>query len=356
MRALIDSVPFGPLKDGRVVDRYLLRNDLLEVGMLSYGATLQSLSVPDRDGRRQDVVLGFDALGGYAGAHPYFGAVIGRFANRIAEGRFTLDGNEYRVPANDGPNAMHGGPEGFDRRVWSGEPIESTERDGEVGVRMTLTSPDGDMGFPGTLDVAVTYWLCGPELRIDYVATTDRATIVNLTNHAYFNLATPGAGTVERHELQLFASRFTPVGAGTLPTGELADVAGTPLDFRQPKTIGRDLRDGADQLVRAQGFDHNWVLDRVPGSPPSLAARVHEPSSGRVLELHTDQPGLQFYSGNLLDGTIGGKAGRTYRQGDGFCLETQHFPDSPNQPAFPSTVLRPGQSYATSTTLRFTTA
>lgn len=353
MRARIDSVPFGRLKDGRVVDRYLLRNDVLEVGLLSYGATLQSLSTPDREGRLRDVVLGFDTLSGYGGAHPYFGAVIGRFANRIAEGRFTLDGNDYRVPANDGPNALHGGPEGFDRQVWSGTAVEG---DGDVSVRLALTSADGDMGFPGTLEVAVTYTLSGPELRIDYVATTDSPTIVNLTNHAYFNLATTGAGTVERHELQLFASRFTPVGAGTVPTGDVFDVAGTPLDFRQPKSIGQDLRDDADQLLRAQGFDHNWVLDRAPGSPASLAARVYEPSSGRVLELFTDQPGLQFYSGNLLDGTIAGKAGRTYRQGDGFCLETQHFPDSPNQPAFPSTVLRPGQSYATTTTLRFTTA
>jgi len=342
---------FGRLEDGRTVDRIVLRSDVLDVAVLTYGATVQSVLVPDRDGRADDVVLGFDDLSGYLDSHPYFGATVGRYANRIARGRFSLDGTEHRLPVNDGPNCLHGGTVGFDRHLWSARAGSGSESDTGESVELTHVSPDGDMGFPGTLTATVAFTVNGRDLRIDYTATSDRPTVVNLTNHSYFNLA--GSGSVEHHEVRLLASRFTPVDENVVPTGELTDVSGTPLDFGSFRPIGPALREPHDQLRRARGFDHNWVIDGAEAGSLRLAAQVREPSNGRALEVWTDQPGVQFYTGNLLDGTLVGKAGQVYSKGAGLCLETQHFPDSPNQPAFPSTVLRPGETYRTSTVFRF---
>lgn len=347
--ATLRRTAFGDV-NGQAVDRYELSTDEVTVGLLTYGATIQSLLVPDAQGNVADVALGFDGAAGYAGDHPYFGAVIGRFANRIAGGRFELDGHTYQLPLNRGATCLHGGTTGFDRYIWDARPIEDGDT---VAVEFEMHSPDGDMGFPGALCVNVVYTLRGGHLTIDYGAQTDRATVINLTNHVYFNLAGAGSGTIEGHRLEINGSRYTPVDVDVVPTGELAAVEGTPLDFRQLKSIGIDLRTAHEQLVRAQGYDHNWVLDRSPANEATFAARVHEPVSGRVLEVWTDQPGVQFYSGNFLDGSLAGKGGSTYRQGDGFCLETQHFPDSPNHPQFPSTRLAPGERYATRTTFGF---
>ena len=338
--------------DGTPVQRWLFEDGRVQVAVLSYGATIQSVVVPDRAGELADVVLGFDDVAGYAAQHPYFGATVGRYANRIAQGRFSLDGREHRLPVNNGPNCLHGGSEGFDRRHWQVMPVE---QDGAAGVRLEITSPDGDNGFPGTLTASVTMTLRGSDLRLDYEATTDAPTVVNLTNHAYLNLAGAGSGSVESHELQVPASRFVEVTPELVPTGRLRDVHATPFDFRAPRPLGSRLRVGDEQVVRAQGYDHCLVLDRSAeaGAETTLAARLHDPGSGRVLEVWTDQPGLQLYSGNFLDATLVGKGGRVYRQGDGLCLETEHFPDSPNQPDFPSTVLRPGETFTSATELRF---
>ena len=339
--------------DGTPVQRWLLADPPVQVAVLSYGATIQSLEVSDRGGEVADVVLGFDDVEAYAAEHPYFGATVGRFANRIAQGRFSLDGREHRLPVNNGPNCLHGGTTGFDRQHWAGTPTG----DGDAaGVRLELVSPDGDNGVPGTLSVAVTMTLRGATLRLHYEAMTDAPTIVNLTNHSYLNLAGAGSGTVENHELQVAASRYLEISPELVPTGRLSDVHGTPFDFTSPRPLGSLLRAADEQIVRAQGYDHCLVLDRAADSAPSLAARVHDPGSGRVLEVWTDQPGVQLYSGNFLDATLVGKSGRVYRQGDALCLETQHFPDSPNQPAFPSTVLRPGETFRSTTELRFSTA
>jgi aldose 1-epimerase len=323
------------------------------VRVLSYGGVIQSLEVPDRDGRLANVTLGFASLEAYVERSPFFGTLVGRFANRIARGRFTLDGQSYSLPVNDGPNSLHGGSDGFHTRIWSASAIEHGEA---VGVRLALDSPDGDQGYPGHLAVEVTYTL-GPtnELRVDYRATTDRATPVNLTQHAYFNLAGEGSGTVEDHLLTLFASHYTPVDATLIPTGAIAPVRGTPLDFTTPRRIGERLRSDFEQLRLGRGYDHNFVIDRTGGQAGSLvlAARAEHPASGRRLEVLTTEPGIQLYAGNLLDGTLVGPSGNSYRQTDGFTLETQHFPDSPNQPAFPSAVLRPGEQFQSTTVFRF---
>jgi len=345
--------PVGALADGTPVERHVLRSDSLEVAVLTYGGIVQSLHAPDRDGRPADVVLGFDEVRRYQEASPYFGALVGRYANRIAGGRFELDGHAYEVPVNNGPNSLHGGAGGFDKKVWRAEELA-----GAAGVRLSLTSSDGDQGYPARLDVTVTYTVDGDSLRIDYEARNAEpeggpSTVLNLTNHSYWNLAGEGSGTVGGHELQVNASRYLPVDATSIPLGGPAPVEGTPFDFRTPTAIGSRWREGDDQLAGAGGFDHNLVLD--PSSEPSLAAVVHEPVSGRVLEVWTDQPGVQFYSGNFLDGTLRGKSGRLYRQGDAFCLETQHWPDSPNHPDYPSTVLRPQQTFRTTTVYRLTT-
>ncbi|HEY0000625.1 MAG TPA: aldose epimerase family protein [Actinoplanes sp.] len=347
----ITREPWGSTDDDQV-DRYTLANGRgMRAAVVTYGGILQSLEVPDRHGTAANVVLGFEGLEGYL-AHPgpYFGALIGRFGNRIAKGRFTLDGTTYQLPTNDGPNCLHGGATGFDRRVWGAAPVRE---DGDVGLELQLVSPDGDQGFPGTLQVTVRYLLTADNaLRIDYEAVTDAPTVVNLTNHSYLNLSGEGGGDVYGHRLRLAASRFTPVDAELIPTGELAPVAGTPLDFRQPVAIGDHIRDDHPQLRHAGGYDHNWVLDR-PGPGLAPAAHVTEPVSGRTLEVLTTEPGVQFYSGNFLDGTFAGTSGRLYRQGDGLALETQHFPDSPNHADFPSAVLRPGSAYRSTTVFRF---
>ncbi|MGZ3098948.1 aldose epimerase family protein [Streptomyces sp. H62] len=342
---------FGRLADGTKVYRWSLENGGTRMKVLSYGGVVQSLEVPDRRGRYANVSAGFDNLDDYVASSPYFGALIGRYGNRIGRGRFTLDGKAHQLSVNDGEQSLHGGAQGFDKRVWDVEPFTAGS---DVGLVLYYTSVDGEMGYPGTLRSKVTYTLTRRgEWRIDYEATTDKATVVNLTSHVYWNLAGEGSGTIEDHELSIAASRYTPTDAGLIPTGERAKVSGTPFDFRRAKTVGRDLRDAHPQLVTAKGFDHNWVLDKGVTDRPEHIATLRDPASGRTLRIATDQPGLQFYSGNFLDGTLTGTGGSLYRQGDALCLETQHFPDSPNQPSFPSTVLRPGQTYRTTTVHSF---
>ncbi|WP_189218167.1 MULTISPECIES: aldose epimerase family protein [Streptomyces] len=342
---------FGTLADGTKVHRWSLENGGTRLKVLSYGGAVQSLETPDRRGRYANVSLGFDNLEDYVAKSPYFGALIGRYGNRIDQGRFTLDGTTYQLSVNDGENTLHGGDRGFDKRVWDVEPFT---KGSDTGLHLYWTSADGEMGFPGTLRVKVTYTLTrGGDWRVDYEATTDKATVVNLTNHTYWNLAGEGSGTVEDHELEIAASRYTPVNAGLIPTGELARVAGTPFDFRRAKTIGEDIREAHQQILYGQGFDHNFVLDKGITSRPEHFATVRDPRSGRTLRIATTEPGVQFYSGNFQDGTLVGTGGRAYRQGDALCLETQHFPDSPNQPSFPSTVLRPGETYRSTTVHSF---
>ena len=337
---------FGALPDGRKVERFVLRSGEVEAAVLTYGAVLQSVRAPDATGSVAEVTLGYDDLDGYLADTTFVGAVVGRYANRIARGRFTLDGVEHVLPRNNGEACLHGGPRGFHTQVWDSREVPG-------GVELTLTSPDGDMGFPGTLTATVTYVLDDDGLAVSYAAVTDAPTVVNLTNHAYWNL--DGEGAVEDHELELPAPRFVAVDAGLIPTG-LEPVESTPMDFRTPRRIGDGLRAGTDQLLHARGYDHAWVLEDGGDGALRLMARVRAPRSGRGLEVHTDQPSVQFYSGNFLDGSVAGRGGRAYRQGDGFCLETQHLPDSPNQPGFPSTVLRPGERYSTRTVFRLSAA
>ncbi|MGA5793108.1 aldose epimerase family protein [Streptomyces cellulosae] len=345
--------PFGRLADGTRVDRWSLENGGTRMEVLSYGGIVHSLEVPDRRGRYANVSLGLRTLEEYVASSPYFGALIGRYGNRIDKGAFTLDGTRYQLSVNDGENSLHGGAQGFDKRVWDVEPFT---RGSDVGLHLYYTAVDGEMGYPGTLRTKVTYTLTRDgDWRVDYEAVTDRPTVVNLTSHVYWNLAGEGSGSVLDHELSVPASRYTPVNAGLIPTGELAKVAGTPFDFRRAKTVGRDIRTAHQQLLYGQGFDHNWVLDKGITARPEHAATLRDPASGRSLRIATNEPGLQFYSGNFLDGTLTGTGGRIYRQGDGLCLETQHFPDSPNQPSFPSTVLRPGETYRTTTVHSFGT-
>lgn len=345
---------FGTLDDGTVVERWTVENGGLRLCALSYGGIVQSLDVPDRLGRRVNVSLGFADLASYVADSPYFGALIGRYGNRIAKGQFTLDGKHHRLPVNDGPNSLHGGKKGFDKHVWHVEPF--ARDNGECGLTLTRTSPDGEQGYPGTLHVRVDYALTAQgDFRLDYEAVTDAPTVVNLTNHNYFNLAGEGSGDIYGHELTLVASRCTPVDKTLIPTGELADVAGTPLDFRRPKPIGRDLRRPHRQILYGLGYDLNYVLDKGSTRHPEHAATVVEPRSGRTMRVATTHPGVQFYSGNQLESSYAGTSGVVYRQGDGFAMETQHFPDSPNQPDFPSTVLRPGETYHHSTVYSFDT-
>jgi aldose 1-epimerase len=338
---------FGHMPDGAAVPLYTLRNAHgIEIGIIPWGATVVSIKVPDRHGKQGDIVLGFDSLDGYRGQHPYFGAVVGRYGNRIAKGRFTLDGHAYVLPVNNGENHLHGGPAGFDKKLWQARALP-----GGHGVELQYTSADGEQGYPGALTATVTYTLSDAnELRIDYLATTDRPTVVNLTNHSYFNLA--GRGDVLGHRVQIEARNYTPVDAGLIPTGKIASVSGTPFDFTAPHAIGERIDQNDEQLRFGLGYDHNWVLDAAAGKL-HLAARVTEPSSGRVLEVLTTEPGLQFYTGNFLDGTIHGKGGQAYARRAAFCMETQHFPDSPNHPQFPGTTLRPGQRYQSTTVYRF---
>jgi aldose 1-epimerase len=350
----ITSQAWGSTSEG-AVRRFTLRNgNRMTVRILTYGGILQAIRVPDRRGRVANVALGFGKLSDYVAGSPYFGAITGRYANRIASGSFVLDGTTYQLPKNDGPNTLHGGTVGFDKHIWAATPFR---RGSSVGLVLRFTSPDGDMGYPGTVRARVTYTLTPRnEIRMQYRATTDKPTIINLTNHAYWNLAGEGSGTIYGHRLFLNAARYTPVNSTLIPTGAIPRVAGTPMDFRQSTAIGARIRNGFSQLIIGRGYDHNWVLSRRGTSSNYLAARVTEPTSGRVLSIRTDEPGIQFYSGNFLDGTLVGTSGRMYRQGDGFALETQHFPDSPNHANFPSTVLRPGQVYRTTTTYQLGTA
>ncbi|MEV0603056.1 aldose epimerase family protein [Streptomyces sp. NPDC050315] len=342
---------FGTLPDGTRVDRWTVENGGTRLGVLSYGGIVQTLEIPDRHGRPANVSLGFGELAPYLTAGTYFGALIGRYGNRIARGTFTLDGRTYHLPVNDGPNSLHGGDQGFDKRVWDVAPYAGG--DGS-GLTLRRVSPDGEMGYPGTLSVRVDYVLDRRgALRISYEATTDKATVVNLTNHTYFNLAGEGSGDVLDHTLRMAASRYTPVDDTLIPTGELPKVAGTPFDFRRAKRIGQDIRQGHQQLVFGGGYDHNFALDKGVTATPEYAVTLADPASGRVMDIATTEPGVQFYSGNGLDGTLRGTSGALYRQADGLCLETQHFPDSPNRPAFPATVLRPGQTYRTTTVHHF---
>ncbi|CAN5893245.1 galactose mutarotase [soil metagenome] len=329
----------------------LLNANGVQLRFISYGGIILSLLVPDRNGEFADVTLGFDSLGGYLKEHPYFGALIGRYANRIARGRFTLAGQENTLATNDGPNHLHGGTQGFDRAVWEVEPFQD---ESGVGAALTYTSPAGEEGYPGELVVRATYTLNDQsELILDYHATTDRATPVNLTQHAYWNLAGEGEGDILDHELLLGSSRFTPVDSTQIPTGEIRGVAGTPFDFTTSTAIGARIEQDDEQLRHGGGYDHNFVLDRRAGEGLTLAARLYEPGSGRTLEVSTTEPGIQFYSGNFLDGTLVGKRGRVYERRTGLALETQHFPDSPNQPGFPSTILRPGEEYTSRTVYSF---
>jgi aldose 1-epimerase len=350
----IEKSVFGTLPDGSVIDRYTLTNGHgMRVRVLTYGGILQTIEVPDRRGRTANVALGFNNLTDYVERSPYFGCITGRYANRIALGRFTLNGTTHQLAVNNGVNHLHGGNVGFDKRVWRATEIR--ERD-TVGLSLTYRSPAGEENYPGTLDTTVTYRLTADNaIRMDYRATTDAPTIVNLTNHTYFNLAGEGSGTIEGHKLTLNASRYTPVDSTLIPTGTLDQVGGTPMDFRRSTAIGERIRNSFPQLVIGQGYDHNWVLDRRDSTfrDLELAARVTEPNSGRTLTIRTTEPGIQFYSGNFLDGTLVGTSGKVYRQGDGFALETQHYPDSPNKPQFPTTTLNPGQTYRTSTVYQF---
>jgi aldose 1-epimerase len=344
----IAKAPFGLTPDGTAVDLFTLRRGTLEARITNYGGIITALLAPDRHGQPGDVVLGYDHLEGYIKKSPYFGALVGRYGNRIANARFTLGGATYQLPVNNGPNCLHGGKRGFDKVVWEAKPD-----DAGPSLELNYLSKDGEEGFPGNLRVKAVYSLTEDNgLRLDYTATTDKETAINLTQHTYFNLA--GQGDVLRHEVFIDADRFTPVDEHLIPTGELKSVAGTPFDFRQPTAIGARINQPDHQLQLGLGYDHNYVLNHPPGGL-DLIARAHEPTSGRVLETLTTEPGVQFYTGNHLDGSITGKNGVVYKARHGFCLETQHFPDSPNKPNFPSAFLQPGQTYQHTIIYRFST-
>jgi aldose 1-epimerase len=348
----VEKKAYGKTADGAAVDEYTLTNSGgAEVKVITYGGIITSIKVADRNGQWGNVALGFDKLEDYLTKNPYFGNITGRYANRIAKAKFTLDGKEYTLEANNGVNTLHGGKAGFDKKVWAAKEISGADG---VGVELSYVSPDGEEGYPGALTTKVTYTLTDKnELKMDYTATTDKTTIVNLTNHTYFNLAGNGAASpIYDHLLWINADKYTPVDETLIPTGELAPVEGTPFDFRTPKTIGAGIRSGHPQMVLGRGYDHNFVLNRTDKSL-ALAARLYDPASGRFMETWTTEPGLQVYTGNFLDGTLVGSSGGMYRQGDAICLETQHFPDSPNKPDFPTTVLKPGETYQTSTVYKF---
>jgi aldose 1-epimerase len=342
---------YGKMPDGTAVELYTLTNARgMQAEITTYGGAVVSLTAPDRAGKFADVVLGMDSLEGYRSQTVFFGALIGRYGNRIAHGQFTLEGKAYTLPKNDGGNTLHGGPQGFDKRVWKAVPAASTEG---AALELTYLSKDGEEGFPGNFSAKVVYTLTdNNELKIEYSATTDKPTVVNLTNHSYFNLAGQGQGDVLRHEVTLYADRFTPVDAGLIPTGELRAVKGTPFDFTKSTAIGARIGQNDPQLKLGNGYDHNWVLNKGNGGL-TKAAEVHEPKTGRVLEVLTTEPSIQFYTGNFLDGKARGKSGNAYPFRGAFCMETQHYPDSPNHPAFPTTELKPGATYHTVTVYKF---
>ncbi len=346
----VKKAAFGSMPDGTAVDLYTLSNAAgMQAGILTYGGTVVSLTAPDRTGKFADVVLGLDDVASYMKGTAYFGALIGRYGNRIGHAQFKLDGATYKLPANNNGNTLHGGLSGFDKKIWTAVPGSSA--DGQT-LELSYVSKDGEEGFPGTLTTKVVYTLTAKnELKIDYTATTDKTTVANLTNHSYFNLAGQGEGDILGHEVMINADRFTPVDDGLIPTGKLQPVAGTPFDFTKSTAIGARIEAADPQIKFGQGYDHNWVLNKS-GSDLTKAAEVHEPKTGRVMEVWTTEPGLQFYTGNFLDGTLTGK-GKTYARRNGFCMETQHYPDSPNKPDFPSTTLKPGDTYKTTTIYRF---
>lgn len=347
----VERAPFGKLPDGRQVEQFTLVNSQGAKAMvITYGAIVNRLYMPDRNGNFADIVLGFDKIDNYLKEPPYFGAIVGRYGNRIGKGQFTLDGKTYQLATNNGPNHLHGGVAGFDKVLWSAETVKS---DSAVGVKLFYLSRDGEEGYPGNLKLEVTYWLTNlNQLRIDYLATTDQATIVNPTHHGYFNLAGHGEGDILGHELMIAADYFTPVDETLIPSGELRPVQGTPFDFTTPTAIGARIGEADQQLQYGQGYDHNWVLTKETGKL-GLAASVYEASSGRYMEVYTTEPGMQFYCGNFLDGTFTGKEGKRYNHRYGLCLEAQHYPDSPNKPDFPSVVLRPGETYTQTTMYQF---
>ena len=351
MAPSITSASFGNTATGEPVVLYTLSGSGgMTAAITTYGGAVVSLTAPDRDGNFADVLLGFDTVAGYERDTAFLGAIIGRYGNRIGKAAFSLDGETYTLPGNDNGNCLHGGSHGFDTRIWAAEPIDGS--DGPA-LKLTYVSVDGEEGFPGTLAVTVIYTLTADNtLRIDYKATTDKKTVVNMTNHSYFNLAGAGSGDILGHELMIAADRYTPVDEGLIPIGEPAPVDGTPFDFRTATAIGARIGDNNEQLIHGRGYDHNWVLNSQDGSL-ALAARLTEPATGRVLEVLTTEPGMQFYSGNFLDGSAIGKDGVAHEYRSGLCLETQHYPDSPNRPDFPSTVLDPGDTYRTTTVFRF---
>ena len=349
------SESFGKTTDGTAVERFTLINKHgIKLRAMTYGAIVLSLEVPDRRGESADIVLGYSTVAEYIKDTPYFGAVVGRYGNRIANGKFSIGGNVYTLATNNEPGgikcSLHGGLKGFDKVVWRGEALA---KDGAQGVKFSYTSKDGEEGYPGALNVSVTYWLTDDnEWIIDYEATTDKATPVNITQHSYFNLKGEGNGDILGQELIINASKFTPVTVGLIPTGELRSVRGTPFDFTTAHSIGERVNSAEEQMIFGGGYDHNWVLDNQSGTL-ALAATVHDPTTGRIIEVFTTEPGLQFYCGNFLDGKLTGKSGKKYEFRNGFCLETQHYPDSPNQPLFPSTILKPGQMSKSTTVYRF---
>ena len=337
----VEKQLFGKTSDGRDVDAFMIEGGGLKVKLINYGATIVSVEAPDRDGQSADVVLGFDDMAGYEGAdNPYFGACCGRYANRIAKGKFVIDGEEYTLAVNNGPNALHGGLVGFDKKIWEAEIV------GDNAVKMSLTSPDGDEGYPGTLMVELTYTVADGEIKIDYAATTDKKTVVNLTNHSYLNLA--GGGSIHGHLMQINADRYTVVDGGCTPSGELREVAGTEMDLREPTPIGRNI----DAVPGGKGYDHNYCINQAAEGDLTLAAKVVEPESGRTLECWTTEPGVQFYAAGWVE-NVRGKNGAVYNPQEAFCLETQHYPDSPNQPEFPSALLVPGETYTHTCIYRF---
>jgi aldose 1-epimerase len=352
--ATLDRARYGTTQAGQAVDVLTMTNEHgLRVRFLSYGGVITEIAVPDRTGQLANIVLGLKNLRDYETLSAHYGAITGRYANRIANAQFTLNGQTYHLIANNGTNSLHGGPTALDKQVWTVEPAETANG---VAATLSYTSKDGEQNFPGTLTTHVTYTLTNDnELRIDYRASTDKDTVVNFTNHSYFNLAGNGSGSVETQMLLVNADRFTPAGPDQIPTGELAQVEGTPLDFRQMMPIGARLRSADQQMVYAHGYDHNFVLNKRPGESLSFAARAYDPRSGRVIDCFTTEPGLQLYTSNGLNGSVVGSSGTVYRQTEGFTLETQHFPDSPNKPNFPSTELRPGQEFRSTTILHFAT-
>jgi len=348
----LTQTPFGRTPDGQVIDLITLRNSKkTEIRFMTYGGIVLSIKTADKDGNLDDITLGYDTAEPYFKNSTYFGCLVGRYCNRIAKGKFTLDGKTYTLPANNGVNSLHGGTRGFDQYLWTvSEPFQRADG---VGAVLSITSPDGDQGYPGELKAKVTYMLTdNDEFKVTYEATTSKTTVVNLTQHTYFNLAGAKANDILGHQLMINADRYTPVDDTLIPTGQLASVDGTPFDFRKETVIGARIDQKDEQLTRGKGYDHNWVLNRA-GAGLEHAAHVVEPITGRTLEIATTEPGIQFYSGNFLDGTIKGKGGKVYVHRGGFCLETQHYPDSPNQPSFPSTTLKPGETYHSETVFKF---